>query len=109
FVIREGEVAGMDEHRPVPYPFHSGEELLQLCDEQGLSIWQLMLANEKAWRSEGEIRQGIELIWRAMQDCVQRGLTIEGILPGGLKVRRRAPKLYRRLATAGENALTTMD
>ncbi len=109
FVIREGEIAGVDERGAVRYPFHSGADLLHLCDENGLSIWQLMLENEKAWRSEREIRQGIELIWRAMQDCVQRGLTIEGILPGGLKVRRRAPKLYRRLATAGENALSTMD
>ncbi len=72
------------------YPFGSGDELLRLTRETGLSISALMLENEKTWRTEDEIRSGLLEIWRVMQACVTAGLSREGILPGGLKVRRRA-------------------
>ncbi|MCM2459916.1 L-serine ammonia-lyase [Pseudomonas sp. CG7] len=81
----------------LPYDFSSAEELLQLCRTHDLRVAELMLANEKVWRSEEEIRSGLMKLWRAMQDCVEQGLKHEGILPGGLNVRRRAAKLHRSL------------
>jgi L-serine dehydratase len=89
----------------VAYPFNSGAELLQRCREHGISISQLMLENEKAWRSEAEIRAGLLAIWHVMEACVSRGCRTEGVLPGGLQVRRRAPDLYQKLSTNPEAAL----
>ena len=84
----------------LPYDFDSGAQLLKLCRESGLGIAELMLENEKAWRSEGEIRAGLLRIWQAMQACVNKGLAEEGTLPGGLNVRRRAARLHRSLQQA---------
>ncbi len=85
-------------HRsPLPYPFKSGAELLALCQRDRLSISQLMLANEQVWRSDAEIRAELLGLWEVMQACVQRGLRTEGLLPGPLGVKRRAPGLYRQL------------
>jgi L-serine dehydratase len=81
----------------VPYPFNSGEELLKLASEHGMSLSTLMLENEKALVSEPEVRRQLLAIWHAMEACVKRGCEREGILPGGLKVRRRAAQLYRKL------------
>jgi L-serine dehydratase len=81
----------------VPWPFTTGAELLGQCARAGLSVGALMLENELTWRSEGEVRARLEAIWRAMQDCVRAGCAHEGILPGGLKVKRRAPAMRRRL------------
>jgi L-serine dehydratase len=86
----------------LPYDFSSGAQLLRLCKEHGLSISQLMMANEKVWRSEEEIRSRIIHIWGAMKDCVIKGLSEEGILPGGLNVRRRAFRLHRSLQELGK-------
>ena len=104
FIIEEShfanareEAARFDAAHPVPYPFESGAELLAQCQESGLSISGLMLANEKVFRSEAEIKAGLRKIWQAMQGCVERGCKSEGVLPGGLKVKRRAPALYRQL------------
>ncbi|PPL18316.1 L-serine ammonia-lyase, partial [Oceanisphaera arctica] len=83
--------------KPVPFPFHSGDELLQLCRENGMSISSLMMANEKVNRSEEEIIAGLRKLWQVMKDCVTRGCKTEGILSGGLKLRRRAPSLLRKL------------
>ncbi|MFE3601765.1 serine dehydratase beta chain, partial [Streptomyces sp. NPDC059142] len=77
------------------HPFRTGDELLRLSADTGLSISALMLENEKAWRTEDEIRAGLLEIWRVMQACVSRGISREGILPGGLKVRRRAAQSAR--------------
>jgi len=82
---------------PLPYEFNSSEELLALCKEHKLSISQIMLENESVWRSEAETRAGLLDIWRVMQECVRNGCSSEGILPGGMKVRRRAADLYRKL------------
>lgn len=76
----------------VPYPFHSAAELLSLCRTHHLSVSELMLENEKSWRSEAEIRSKIMEIWKVMQQCIHNGLINEGILPGGLNVKRRAKK-----------------
>lgn len=104
FIIEEShfanareEAARFDAAHPVPYPFESGAQLLAHCQESGLSISGLMLANEKVFRSEAEIKAGLRKIWQAMQGCVERGCRSEGVLPGGLKVKRRAPALYRQL------------
>ncbi|MFH8338266.1 L-serine ammonia-lyase [Streptomyces sp. AM6-12] len=91
------------------YPFRTGDELLRLTKETGLSISSLMLENERAWRTEDEIRAGLLEIWRVMRGCVQRGLTREGILPGGLKVRRRAAGSARQLRAEGEPLARAME
>ncbi len=85
-----------------PYPFTTADELLAHCEREKLTISQVMMANESAWRSEEAIREGLLKIWQAMKDCVERGLGQEGELPGGLHVTRRAPRLYREL-TAVDN------
>jgi L-serine dehydratase len=82
---------------PVPYPFSSGAELLEQCRVHGLSISTVMLENEKAFRPEAEVRSGLLAIAGAMEACIKRGCEKEGILPGGLHVRRRAASLFRRL------------
>ena len=86
----------------LPYDFSSAVELLELCRTHHLSVAALMLANERTWRSEDEIRCGLIKLWRAMQDCVEQGLKHEGILPGGLNVRRRAARLHRSLQELGK-------
>ena len=85
------------DHTQLPYDFNSAQELLRLCKAHGLRISELMMANEKAWRSEAEIRSGLMRLWQAMRDCVEQGLQHEGTLPGGLNVKRRAAKLQRSL------------
>ena len=82
----------------VPFPFSSGKELLAQTARHGLSIAELMRENEKLWRSEAQINDGLRAIWTAMRSCVERGVRQEGELPGGLRVRRRAPGLYRELS-----------
>ncbi|MEZ5932732.1 MAG: L-serine ammonia-lyase [Alphaproteobacteria bacterium] len=100
FVVDE-EVMGDDRIRDddtaLPFAFTTGEALLRLTAEHGLSISRLMLENEKAWRDEAAIRRQLIAIWQVMQDCVAKGCTQEGILPGGLKIKRRAPLYYRKL------------
>ncbi len=98
FVVRAGAQmnAGAVRSAP-PYEFASGEQLLELAKARGLEIHELMLARERSWRSETEVRAGLVRIWQVMQDCVRRGFEAQGLLPGVLGVRRRAPKLYRQL------------
>ncbi|WP_326561292.1 L-serine ammonia-lyase [Micromonospora sp. NBC_01796] len=102
FVVDEA-AAGADRIKPdptrVPYPFSTGAELLKVTEETGLSISGVMFANERARRGADEIRTGLLEIWRVMQECVERGSHRDGVLPGGLKVRRRAAELRRSLAT----------
>ncbi|MBF4556038.1 L-serine ammonia-lyase [Pseudomonas sp. p50] len=105
FVVDEAQarsgVVDMDS-TVLPYDFSSAAELLSLCQTHNLRVAELMLANEKVWRSEDEIRSGLMKLWRAMQDCVEQGLKHEGILPGGLNVRRRAARLHRSLQELGK-------
>jgi len=113
FVIDEGAL-GADRIKPdatpLRHPFTTGAELLHLCATRGRSISQLMLENEQAWRAEAAIRAGLLEIWQVMQDCVRRGCQRDGVLPGGLKVRRRAAELYRQLSAEGaEDPLAVMD
>lgn len=105
FVVNEA-AAGADriveDSTALPYPFTTGAGLLEQCAEHGLSISQVMLKNERVWRSEQEIRNGLLHIWTVMQECVQRGCHTEGVLPGGLKVKRRAARLQRQLSAEQE-------
>ncbi|QJQ94794.1 MULTISPECIES: L-serine ammonia-lyase [Halomonadaceae] len=109
FVIDEQQVQSgkLDsDTTQLPYDFNSAAELMTLCREHDMRISELMLANEKAWRSEQQIRDGLAEIWQAMQACVEVGLAGEGVLPGGLNVKRRAAALYRRLqAMEGDRGL----
>lgn len=102
FVVDEDAAAGdriVLDRTPLKYPFLSGAELLDRCRESGLPISEVMLANELAWRTEPEIREGLLHIWQVMQDCVDEGCETEGILPGGLKVPRRAHGLHQKLSS----------
>jgi L-serine dehydratase len=109
--------ASMSDQPPVgknpPYPFETGRKLLELCQTHGLSISQLMLENEQVWRSQVEIEQGLQQLWGVMQHCVKRGCHTQGILPGGLQVKRRAAELYSYLNSRPEaslaDPLTVMD
>ena len=103
-VTDDDEEAGATDVRAVPYPFTTSREMLDMAAAAGVSIAELQRRNELTRRSHAEITQGVERIWAAMQACITRGLGQSGELPGGLKVRRRAPKLYERLrALEGRN------
>jgi L-serine dehydratase len=116
FVVNQDEAAEdriVADETELPYPFSTGDELLAQCERTGLSIAQLMFANEQVWRSAAEIEAGLDEIWAAMQSCVARGIRESGTLPGGLHVVRRAPALHAELSGKPEAAmrdpLTTLD
>jgi len=109
FIWKEGEEQAPSQRAPVPYPFLSADELLRIGDERRMPIWQIVLENEKAGHHETEVRNYLHRIWEVMQASVKRGLSTEGILPGGLNVRRRAPRLAAKLAAKGAEPLAQMD
>jgi L-serine dehydratase len=109
FIWKEGEEHAQSEAGPVLYPFSSADELLQTGDLRRIAIWQMVLENEKAWHHETEVRQYVRRIWEVMQACVKRGLATEGVLPGGLELRRRAPRLAKKLSAKGREPLAPMD
>jgi len=100
FVVDESAI-GADrvvlDQTPVRFPFGSGAELLEICAREGLRVSDVMLANELSWRTEDEVRAGLLGLWQVMVDCVTAGCRNDGVLPGGLKVVRRAPALHRDL------------
>ncbi|MFD0704667.1 L-serine ammonia-lyase [Alloscardovia venturai] len=115
FVVHENNLTGSDhtteahkprgkkldisDTHPVPYPFTTGTELVEMCNANHLSISELMWANETALRSEDKVRTYLMQVWHTMQGCVKSGCTSsQEVLPGGLNVRRRAPKLYQEFA-----------
>lgn len=109
FVVDEAAATGDD---PIvealvelPLPFTTAVQLLGRCQETGSSVSDVMFENEKIWRSESEIRAELLQIWSVMQECVSNGCANEGILPGGLKVKRRAAEMYQQLAGRPEIAL----
>jgi L-serine dehydratase len=116
FVVNE-EAAGKDQlvkdDTELPYPFKSGADLLKHGWETKKKVHELMWANESARRPAAEVRERLGKIWKAMQDCVERGCRNEGVLPGGLNVPRRAPKLHRELVSRPEDSfkdpLTVLD
>ena len=87
------------------YPFLSGDALLAITASTGMSIAQVMRANEQAWRTDAEVDAGLDAIWDAMQACVARGIRTDGHLPGNLMVKRRAAELHRSLSSRPEEAL----
>ncbi|MEU4425182.1 L-serine ammonia-lyase [Actinoplanes sp. NPDC024001] len=101
FVVDERTRGVRADDTSLPYPFSSGAELLSLTRATGLSISRLMLVNETAWRPEAEVRSGLLHLWSVMAECIDSGLDAEGVLPGGLKVRRRAAATARQLRAAG--------
>lgn len=117
FVVEEKDaqqdVIHASDETVLPFSFHSMQDLLDYCERRKVPVSQLMMENEKAWRSEAEIRQGLLHIWQVMQDCIQAGCQNDGILPGGLNVQRRASGLYQKLMSQQEeglrNPLTAMD
>src|SRR6185437_11089225 len=108
--------AGPDETAPsgpdLPYPFTTGEELLAHARASGLPISGIVLANEQALgRTAGQVRADLGDLWQVMRACVERGCATDGMLPGGLKVPRRAPRLFRQLTCEreGDDPLRAMD
>ena len=81
----------------MPFPYATCDELMGHCRENNMMIYDIVMENEKALRSEKQVQEGILRIWQVMQDSVERGFKQEGVLPGGLEVRRRAPEIYRQL------------
>ena len=107
FVLGEDETGApqiVPDATPVPYPFLSGAELLAQTQRSGLPISGVMMANEVVRRPEAEVRAGLLAIWRVMQECVKRGCEAEGVLPGGLRVRRRARLLRETLEETGDTS-----
>lgn len=102
FVIKEGENAKSSDVIQLPFPVDRAEDLLHWCRKTGMSISEVVMENELCWRSEQEIKQKMLDIWQVMKDCSFRGCHTEGILPGGLQVKRRAAELNRKLIK-GEN------
>lgn len=100
FVVKEGESqdAGNDIH--LPFPINTADELLHWCMKTGLNISDVVMENEHVWRSEKETKEKVLTIWRVMKECIYRGCHAEGVLPGGLQVKRRGAGLNKKL-TAG--------
>jgi L-serine dehydratase len=125
FVVKEGEEDGDGNFVELPYPVTIADTLLEACMETGMSISEVVMENEKTWRSEEETRKGVWAIWEAMRDCTFRGCHIGGTLPGGLNVVRRAYDMNKRLidgrtynsynewiklvSTGGTSFITTLD
>lgn len=109
FVVDEAAATGDDPiveaHVDLPLPFTTAVQLLERCKETGSSFSDVMFENEKVWRTESEIKAELLHIWSVMQECVRNGCANEGILPGGLKVKRRAAEMFRQLAERPEIAL----
>jgi L-serine dehydratase len=108
FVVNQDEAAKdriTADTTVLPYPFKSGDELMAQCEKHHISIAQLMWANERVWRSDAEIEAELDAIWSAMQGCLARGTRTIGILPGGLKVVRRAPIMMQELLSRPEAGL----
>jgi L-serine dehydratase len=107
FVLGEDEAGApkiVADQTVVPYPFATGDELLAHAQATGLPISGVMLANERARRDDAAIRAGLDRIWSVMRECVQAGCEADGVLPGGLKVRRRAARLRQTLEASGDSA-----
>jgi L-serine dehydratase len=94
----------------IPHPFESSQELLQRCRENGLEMHELVLANERAFRPDDDTRVGLMKVWAVMSECIEAGFHGTGLLPGVLKVRRRAPRLHRVLVESQQaGPLDAMD
>ena len=97
FVIKEGQGTTLTSDVQLPFPINTADDLLHWCRKTGLAIHEVVMENENTWRPEQETRDGLLNIWRVMKECIYRGCHTEGILPGGLSVRRRAAALNKKL------------
>ena len=104
FVTKEGEEGGASTGAQLPFPINTADDLLHWCRKTGLAIHEVVMENENAWRPEQETRDGLLNIWRVMTECIYRGCHTEGILPGGLLVRRRAAALNKKLLPGAVSA-----
>jgi L-serine dehydratase len=106
FIIsdKDWEKTTSKESTVVPFPFDKANDLLQHCADNKLSISDIVLANEAAYRPEAETRAQLDAIWAAMRGCIKRGISTSGILPGGLKVNRRAKDLHRHLLSVEQES-----
>lgn len=110
FVARGDEPERNSQSDEPPYPFTSGAELLAIAEQESLTVAELVEKNERQWRTDDEIRDGLMNIWSAMQACVARGLRTDGVLPGQMAVNRRAAKLHRKMLEREEpTSLDAMD
>ena len=97
FVIKEGETELISHQVQLPFPVNTADDLLHWVRKTGMAIYEIVLENETAWRSEAEINEGVLNIWRVMKECIYRGCHSKGTLPGGLFVKRRAAELNKKL------------
>lgn len=102
FVVKEGEGGSGSRDIQLAFPINTASDLLHWCRKTGLAIHEVVLENENAWRPEQETRDGLLKIWQVMKECIYRGAHTQGVLPGGLSVRRRAPLLNKKLLPAAE-------
>jgi len=102
FIVKEGETKTKTQKGEIPYPTQKAEDLLYWCGELQKSISEVVLENEKYWRTEAEIKSGLLKIWHTMRACMFKGTQLEGELPGGLRVKRRAAQLNLRLLGTNE-------
>ncbi|MEO1245515.1 MAG: L-serine ammonia-lyase [Pseudomonadota bacterium] len=104
FIVRGDEPEASALAEPPRFSYRSSAELLEIGRSEQLSIADVLLANERCWRSDDEIETRLRAIWDAMSSCIDRGMATDGVLPGAMAVVRRAPKLTRRLKERGEPA-----
>jgi L-serine dehydratase len=97
FVQQEGAAASANASVELPFPINNADDLLHWCRKTGMAIHEVVMENEQSWRSDADTREGILQIWKVMEDCIFRGCHSEGILPGGLQVKRRAAELNKKL------------
>lgn len=97
FVVKEGELKNSATAIQLPFPINIAEDILHWCMKTGLAISEVVMENEHAWRPEADTRKGVLNIWQVMKDCMYRGCHQQGILPGGLNVKRRAADLNKKL------------
>ncbi len=106
FVLDEASIQKTEYVTPqvkLPYEFTTAQELLEICQQHKLRISELVMKNEQTWRTVPEINAGIEQLWQVMQECIANGIEQEGILPGGLQVKRRAASLHRSLIQSSDD------
>ena len=110
FIARGDEPESVGRNAVVRLPYSTSETLLETAAANDMTVAELVMHNETAWRSEADIHKGLDAIWDAMQACIDRGLGTGGVLPGKMQVVRRASKLYRSLSQRGEpRALDAME
>lgn len=97
FVVKEGETMSAKETAQLPFPINTADDLQHWCIKTGLSISEIVMENEHAWRTEQDTRSGLLNTWRVMRECIYRGCHTGGMLPGGLNVKRRGAELNKKL------------